>query len=128
MVVFPYYKNLQNLYFPVIPVTVSTGKIEKYDTTALIDSGATVSIFRTDIANQLKIDIKKGEKISLGGVGGKIKGYVHELKAEIGNKFFKIPVVFSFEYSVSFNLLGRSGFFDQFRITFDEKKKLVELI
>ncbi|MCL4390364.1 MAG: hypothetical protein M1484_05230 [Patescibacteria group bacterium] len=79
MISFPYYKSLQDQYFPVIPITLSSGKTEKFDTTALIDSGATISVFKIDLAKQLKIDVEKGKEIFLGGVGGRIRGYIHEL-------------------------------------------------
>lgn len=55
------------------------------------------------------------------------KGFVHNLKIEISNKTFTCPVVFSHEYTVSFNLLGRDSFFPHFKITFDEKNKKVDL-
>lgn len=94
---------------------------------ALVDSGATVSIFGEETANSLGIDIEKGNKIILGGVGGRIVGYVHNLRMRIAGREFFCPVVFSREYLVSFNLLGRQGFFDQFLITFDEKHKRLSL-
>ena len=87
----------------------------------LVDSGATISIFRVEVAHSLKIDIVKGKEIYLGGVGGRIKGYIHNLTLEIGNQAVKAPVVFSHEYNVSFNLLGRQGVFEHFKIIFDEK-------
>jgi hypothetical protein len=58
-------------------------------------------------------------------VGGRIKGYIHKLKIEIAGKKFLCPVVFSHEYTVSFNLLGREAVFKQFRIIFEEKKNLL---
>jgi predicted aspartyl protease len=125
---YSYYKNLQGQYFPVIPLTVLNEKLQKFDLTALIDSGATTSVFNVDLAEQLNLKIEQGKEIFLGGVGGRIKGYIHELKTEVSGKTFKLPVVFSREYKVSFNLLGRDAFFPNFRITFDEKVKTVELV
>ncbi len=124
--VFPYQKNSQGQFFPIIPVTLSFQK-KKADTSALIDSGATVSIFKDDIAELLEIKIEKGEEIFLGGVGGRIKGYIHKLKVEIAGRKFSIPIVFSYEYLVSLNLLGRDSFFDKFLITFNEKDKQMQL-
>ncbi|OGG29805.1 hypothetical protein A2973_00335 [Candidatus Gottesmanbacteria bacterium RIFCSPLOWO2_01_FULL_49_10] len=100
---------------------------KRFRSQALIDSGATISIFGEETAETLGIEIEKGEKIMLGGVGGRIVGYVHTLRARIAKKEFVCPFVFSREYLVSFNLLGREGFFEQFQITFDERRRTVRL-
>lgn len=126
MKIFPYRKNSTGSFFPVVDLFAS-----KTDRTArifaLIDSGATVSIFRQDVAEQLDIAIETGKETYLDGVGGRIKGYVHKLALEIAGKKFSCPVVFSHEYTVSFNLLGREAFFRQFKIIFEEKKNLLRL-
>lgn len=93
----------------------------------MIDSGATVSIFREDVAEQLGITIERGKETFLGGVGGRIKGYLHKLDVEISGKKFSCPIVFSREYLVSFNLLGREAVFKKFKIIFEEKKNLLTL-
>ena len=112
--------------YPIIPLSVEYSR-KKQEILALIDSGATISIFRKEVADYLQINIKKGKEITLGGVGGKIKGYLHDLKIEVAGKRFICPVVFSQEYSVSFNLLGRESFFKNFTITFLESKRQVKL-
>lgn len=101
--------------------------MSKTRVSALIDSGASISIFGEDTANELNINIEKGEKRILGGVGGRIVGYVHKIKIKVAGKVFICPIVFSREYKVSFNLLGRDTFFEKFKITFDEAKKHVIL-
>ena len=126
MKIFPYRKNSTGSFFPVVDLFVS-----KMDRTArifvLVDSGATVSIFREDVAEQLNVIIENGKETYLGGVGGRIKGYIHKLEVEIVGKKFLCPVVFSREYLVSFNLLGREAVFKQFRIIFEEKENLLTL-
>jgi len=126
LTVFPYYKNPEGIYFPVIPLQLSYRR-RNIDSSALVDSGATISIFRTDVAEHLGIIVEKGEEIYLGGVGGKIKGYIHKLEVEIAGKKFSCQIVFSHEYLVSFNLLGREEFFKRFRIVFEEKKNYLKL-
>lgn len=120
------YKFSNYNYYPIISVWLQKGKF-KTNVGALIDSGASISIFGEDTANELSINIEKGEKRILGGVGGRIVGYVHKIKVKIAGKSFICPVVFSREYKVSFNLLGRDTFFEKFKITFDEAKKSVIL-
>ncbi len=126
MKIFPYQRNSVGDFFPVIDVFVSKNNRAARIFT-LVDSGATVSIFREDVAEQLGITIENGKETFLGGVGGRIKGYIHKLDVEIAGKKFLCPVVFSREYMVSFNLLGREAVFREFKIIFEEKKNLLTL-
>ena len=125
LVVFHYYFNGSD-YFPVVPLVFLIGN-KRIRSQALVDSGATISIFGEETADILGIGIEKGEKTILGGVGGRIVGYMHELRVRIAGKEFLCPFVFSREYLVSFNLLGREVFFKKFRIIFEEKKNRVKL-
>ena len=54
------------------------------------------------------------------------RGFLRRRVKIAGKKFF-CPVVFSHEYMVSFNFLGREAFFGQFKIIFEEKKNLLKL-
>lgn len=122
---FKYYYNGDG-YFPAIPLYVFAGSV-KLKLHALVDSGATISVFKDEIAEQLGITVENGTETYLGGVGGRIKGYIHKLEVEIAGKKFICPMVFSHEYLVSFNLLGREAFFRQFKIIFEEKNNLLKL-
>lgn len=123
---FPYRFDASGNAFPVVPLSLEFG-VKKREFFALIDSGATVSVFRSEVAESLGLNIEKGKEIYLGGVGGRIKGYLHRLKIEVAGKRFVCPIVFSHEYLVSFNLLGREEFFKRFRITFEENKNYLKL-
>lgn len=123
---FPYRFDTSGNTFPVVPLSLEFGA-KKKEFFALIDSGATVSIFRSEVAESLGINVEKGKEIYLGGVGGRIKGYLHRLKIEVAGKRFICPIVFSRDYLVSLNLLGREGFFKRFRIIFEEKKNYLKL-
>ena len=122
--VFPYYKDFQGNFYPIIPL-VLFNKSKRLDTDALVDSGASISIFQPAIAELLGIKILSGKEIYLGGVGGRIKGYIHSLKIAVASKNFVCPIVFSFEYHVSVNLLGRDSVFEKFRIIFEEKHRKI---
>lgn len=122
---FPYYFNGSD-YYPVIPLIFLIGK-NRVRSQALIDSGATISVFGEETAEALGVEIEKGERTILGGVGGRIVGYIHKLRVKISGKEFLCPIVFSREYLVSFNLLGREAFFRQFKIIFEEKKNRLTL-
>lgn len=122
---FPYYFNGSD-YYPVIPVVFVVGE-KRIRSQALVDSGATISIFGEETANSLGIGIETGKRTILGGVGGRIVGYIHNMKARIAGKEFLCPIVFSHEYTVSFNLLGREAVFKRFKIIFEEKRNRLKL-
>ena len=126
LAVFPYSKVPDGRFFPMVPLKLRRRR-EVVETLALIDSGATTSIFRPEVAEGLGIKIEEGEEVNLSGVGGRIKGYIHNLTIEAAEKRFRCPIIFSYEYTVSLNLLGREGFFKKFVVIFDEKKKEVRL-
>lgn len=126
MISYPYQRSTNGNYFPIIDLKLYYKKIF-LKTSALIDSGATISIFQEEVADELGIDIEGGKKTYLGGVGGRIKGYIHTLDVEIAAKRFLCPIVFSREYLVSFSLLGREAFFPKFTIIFEEKEKFIRL-
>ena len=126
MIRYSYQKDPAGNFYPIIPISVIHKEITlKLD--ALIDSGATISIFKPEIAISLNTPIRMGKSVYLGGVGGRIKGYLHKLDMEVASIKFKIPVIFSYEYLVSLNLLGRDTFFPKFSITFTEKDKILTL-
>ncbi|MBU2578695.1 retropepsin-like domain-containing protein [Patescibacteria group bacterium] len=117
------YLNKNNQWFPAIDITLQGPKrARKFK--ALIDSGASFSVFRAEIAELLELKLEKGEIVYLEGIGGRILGYMHKIKVSIDEQnFFKCKIVFSREFNVSFNLLGRNDFFLPFTISFLEKNK-----
>ena len=126
LIAFPYKADAQGNYYPILSLSLElVGKKKEFF--ALVDSGATISIFRPEVADSLEIRIENGKEVYLGGVGGRIKGYIHKLEVEIAGKEFLCPIVFSREYNVSFNLLGREEFFRRFRIIFEEKRNRLKL-
>lgn len=99
-----------------------TGKSISYR--ALLDSGAFANVFHSDIADLLEIELSKIKEIQLfGGVKEskrlmKGKPYVVELMLIQKGKSYNFDsyVIFSDEVSdTGFALLGRQGFFDQFK-------------
>ncbi len=124
---FPYFQLEPNSFAPIITLKIF-GKTGAFNFEAYIDSGASISIFNTDRAEILGIDYTKGRKIHLTvGDGGLIEVFVHKLTVELGEYKFAAEIGFSKQLGVGFNLLGRQGFFDRFRICFDDKHRFVEL-
>lgn len=118
------YATRRDREFPIIPITLIRRNVE-IDTDALLDSGANISVFREEIAECLEITIEDGEETLIQGIGGRIVGYIHELRVRVDNVEFPCKVVFSKELTVGLNILGREGFFEYFQITFNEKNKEV---
>ena len=118
------YLEKDGQHFPIIEVKLKNHKNELI-IKALVDSGASFSVFRSEIAQELGIDLEKGKKIYLTGIGGRILGYLHKVSVFIGNKNFICKIIFSPEFNVSFNLLGRDNFFIPFIISFFEKNKKI---
>lgn len=122
---YKYYQDKQDC-FPVIPL-IFLSKERKVRSMALIDSGASISVFGEETANLLGINIEDGKKTTMRGVIGRIVGYIHKVKVKVAAKTFICPIFFSREFIVSYNLLGREVFFEKFKITFDESQKRVIL-
>lgn len=115
---FPYQEDR-----PSITFQLKFGDRWKYFS-ALIDSGADFSIFPMYAAIALGINIKKLKKIQAEAADGDFFDiYKTTLEAKINNIFFQLPIGFSEKPNVN-PLIGREGFFDTFKITFDHKKRL----
>lgn len=118
---FPY-SEFKDRYYPVIKLHIRSKGMEK-DLDALIDSGAVISTFRSDVAEALGIVIENGERRWSVGITGKVEVFIHELEIKVFEKWFSCRIAFSNSMSLNFNLLGREGFFDSHLITFNEKEK-----
>lgn len=120
---YSYFKR-ENQYYPLIEVELF-GPKETLSVKALIDSGASCSLFRPEIANFLGIPVNSGRKLYFQGIKGKIIGYLHQIPMRLDHKKFDCYIAFSNELDVSFNILGRNNFFLLFLITFNEKNQKI---
>ena len=121
---FPYLR-VQEAWQPVIPIGVRLGSDwQRFN--AYVDSGATYSVFQAKLASQLGFDYRQGNRSSLRvGNGSLILIYLHELEVQLGTERFISPVAFSNDLGVSFNVLGKVGIFDKFKICFQQSQKVV---
>jgi len=121
------YRRLEDRYVPIIEVKLlHNGKYTK--TLAYVDSGATTSIFHTDIAKSLGINYKKGEKRYPMGVSGHILTYLNKIEMEIADIGMNCNVLFSDEFIPRFNLLGREDIFNHFKVCFDDRERTLTFI
>jgi Aspartyl protease len=119
---FPY-RFHRGIYLPLIPITLE----QRESTYALADSGATVSLFESWVVERLGIEIESGRQRLLSGIGGRILAYEHKVRLRIADIEFPCKIAFSRELRVSLNLLGQDNFFDHLIVTFDKRKKVVQL-
>ncbi len=110
--------------FPVIDIEMD-GLRGSLVVKALVDSGATFSIFRKEVADYLGIPVKNGRCLNFRGIKGEISGYLHEVPVKVYGEKFDCNIAFSSELEVSFNILGRNNFFIPFLISFNEKAQKV---
>jgi hypothetical protein len=87
-----------------------------------------MTLVNAEIAIYLGIDMHTCTRVNLGGITGKSAGYVSEVEVLIDRfpKALAMPVVFVEELNTGI-LLGQTGFFEHFLVTFDRRKKAFSL-
>jgi hypothetical protein len=96
---------------------------------AVVDSGSPHCLFRLDVANFLHIDLTNAPKTSMGGVISDVKDDLlfHRIRIQVENNWtFEVVAGFMKKLSVP-AILGRTGFFDRFQVTFDHSVSSPEL-
>ena len=96
---------------------------------ALIDSGADYNVFHADVAAYLGINLKKGSKRKISGIGGKVlTGYEHRITLRLKDFTYHAPVTFSADIPENtLAVLGNNGFFDRFVVTLNYQAKIITL-
>ncbi|HLC80675.1 retropepsin-like domain-containing protein [Candidatus Woesearchaeota archaeon] len=119
------YKEINGKFYPAIPVILKVNERE-IKIHAIIDSGSEISLFDKNLAERLGINYQLTRDIkNMNGVSGRLLVYIHQLTITVGDKTFSCRIGFFDERTTSHNLLGRQGFFENFKITFDEKNKKI---
>lgn len=113
---------------PLLEVRLRNG--ENYiDVDCLVDSGAVDSMFHTDFADELGIDLTGLEQRDYCAVDGNImQGWVAPVQLEINGMDRPIQMYVAFVEGNEIPLLGQSGFFDSFEVRFRGFKGLFEII
>jgi len=102
------------IFRPVVEINVRFGK-ESVDLLALIDSGADVCLFPSEIGRALGITIEKGKRSSVSGIGKRTYSmYLHPITITIAPWRMNIPIYFS--SAVGTPILGQKGFFEFFDV------------
>lgn len=120
---FPYVR-LHGRSYPLIPISLKRGR-HSVNTFALLDSGASISVFRPEIARALRLPHQKQDSLRLGTPSGSVDIGVAEVEIAVERTRFLAQIGFSSAYAARFNILGREGFFHRFSICFNEMMKTV---
>lgn len=126
---FRYKKIGASFLRPIIPVEFNYGN-EKARHEVLVDSGADMNIVSAEIGEILGIDVEAGKKDYVGGItGGGMPYFIHSITLRVGGwAFTDIPVGFMPDMpKLGYGVVGQQGFFDLFKITFDQYKGEIEL-
>ena len=115
---------------PVVPIKLNNRDVSiGYE--VLVDSGADLCIFDAEIGEALGLDISKGKKMEVFGVGGKASFYyLHKVEIEVGGWKHKIEAGFMSDVAgriMPYGIVGQNGFFENFIVRFDWLKEEVEI-
>ncbi len=119
------YQRVGRTWQPIVPIGVNlTTGWQRLD--VYVDSGATYSVLKAKIADRLGFDYRQGNRISLQvGDGSLIVVYLHNLEVQLGTERFICPMGFSAQFGVPFNVLGKTGIFDRFKICFQQRERTI---
>lgn len=124
------YQKYGSAIRPVIEIKLkANNKFFLYE--ALVDSGADICLFHSEVGEALGLDISKGKPCEVFGVGGKVSlYYLHTIEIEVGRWTHKAEVGFMPDVAgrmMSYGLVGQKGFFENFIVKFDLSKEEIEL-
>src|SRR3990167_2736794 len=98
---------------PIVPLEIQTRNGEWIEFHAYIDSGAGFSVFNSDHAEILGLNLKSGKEIFFTvGNGEKIAAYVHKVLVKFARRQFLAKIAFAPGLGVGTNLLGLASFFE----------------
>jgi predicted aspartyl protease len=112
-------------YVPYIPISI-IGDDKIADFTALLDSGADVSVLPKEVADALGLKYSEKEEDVI-GIGGKIKARVTSIHACIDYGHEKVRILLHPKVVDDVNIpiiLGRD-FFEKFEITLKENERKI---
>jgi Aspartyl protease len=90
----------------------------------LVDSGSTDCMLHADLLKPLGLELKRGTLSGVIGLSGlpEAQAYYHKVKLVIENHVVTVRAAFVADLCIA-GILGRRGFFDEFRVFFDAPAK-----
>jgi len=113
---------------PYLIVRLLNGDRHK-DVISLVDSGADICLFHSDIGRMLGIEIETAPELAFQGVSGvREVAYLHRIDLVVrGLSQITLDVGFTNSMTAGTGLLGQRGFFEQFQISFELSQELFEV-
>lgn len=111
----PQEKNGKVLHVPIplIDIVINYKKGHMLNVLSLVDSGASVNLFPASLGEKLGINIRRGKKHKIAGIGDiRIESFFHE-GVGIFIEGHKMETNAYFSYQQQIPLLGQNGFFDK---------------
>ena len=105
---------------PLVEMSILYQGSESRRMDAVVDSGAQVTIFEATIGERLGINVRDcpSDRLQVATRKDESPIYFHEVTLRVARASVRIMAGFCYELTVP-ALLGRHGFFDNFRVTFD---------
>jgi hypothetical protein len=98
------------------------------DVRCLLDSGAIDSIFHSSIARVLGIDLTSGRPKEYTGIAGQtILAYLHPIQLQVQGFHERITLEAAFTDAHELALIGQTGFFDEYQVTFERYRGRFEI-
>ena len=99
------------------------------DIISLIDSGADLCLFHSDIGKLIGIDIKSGPELVFEGVSGaRATAYLHRINLTVrGMSGITLDAGFTDSIAVGTGLLGQQGFFEQLDLSFKLRARVFDI-
>ncbi len=107
---------------PLARVTLKSRSGKLFDITALVDSGADVSMFSPSVARIMGIDVNRGKRKTFHGLGGRIDAYIHQINLQLGGLRLRARVAFP-EVEIP-NILGRLDVLTKSSLLFRDEKEV----
>jgi hypothetical protein len=104
---------------PYLIIRLTNGAKHK-DVVSLVDSGADLCLFHSDIGRLIGIDVDSGSQLMFEGVSGAgAIAYLHGVRLSVrGIRGIDLDVGFTDSMAVGTGLFGQQGFFEQLEIGF----------
>lgn len=107
---------------PIARVTLRTRSGELFDVTALVDSGADISMFSPSLARVIGIQLRRGIRRRFQGLGGTIDAYIHPVDLQLGGMSLRARVAFP-EIEIP-NILGRLDILSRSSVVFRDEREV----
>lgn len=107
---------------PIVMVTLRSRGGKPFDITALVDSGADVSMFSPSVGRIMGIQPLGGKRRTFHGLGGTIDASLHRINLQIGHMRVKARVAFP-KVEIP-NILGRLDILRNSSIIFRDEKEV----